>query len=690
MSHSSTSILLIMANDLLKQINKIKSTISTNDQIVWACQAATKCYTDEISHLKDEEERLMKDICKIDEQIKESKPLIGILEKCSELQNDTLKISLESLVTHRLYQKCVEENINKHKKECDLLIGEYSEHIEQCKTKLEHTNPLFKILQEKRTELKKSKIQCLDLQQRLKRRKVINEQKLRIQKQLFYADIVSFAEAWLDQKKYLDAIKEYEVVKHQERELMIKLMELTEELRVKDKMAYVTKDTSTFIPQIQFSKNSIDDGSINNNKNTANTANYEKPSVNPLKDLEVLLKENNFGQSGPIKKVGTTTGYSNKNNHLTDNSYIPTKVRILENKTLKPPHPHQPVIALSKEERSKAIDAKLQRVMQNFSRSMSRQNSQRISKSYQIPNGNLKGINDVTSPEEADKEPIEEMNKSQTGATEGLENMNILSQETRMAMVLLSQDSVKGSSAEANLKKFKYPTDNYSKEANKKVENTNSDCENGILQKMDVDDRQQKHGILNTNLFKMNDGNAFGKNGQFSMNLGGSNPGNIFKNDINNTLPESNVFPMHTSGTNGIFQPMRNTSSFSQPFKMNDNKENNPNKNVFKVPEAASANNLPSQPNQNTTINSSDSSVSTNLKDSQNLPLHEETNFFSMHGAHYNFGNTMTQITENPNDSYEMAWSPPATDFSNKSFMDTNPLLPFGQSNTTFGFSFFK
>ncbi|KAG5870098.1 hypothetical protein JTB14_013729 [Gonioctena quinquepunctata] len=574
-----------MENDYIKSLNKIKSTINENDQIVLACQASTQSYNKAIEKLKYESERLTKDIVRIDGQIEELKPQVAILEKCVEAQNETYKLSQESVLTHRLYKKYLEENLNEHKKKVETMTEEYSLYYQQCREKLEQTNPAYQTLLQKRIELKKCKVDCLMLQQKIIQRKKINKQKIDIRRQLFHANIVSFAKAWLKRREMLAVMKEFEEVKEKEKQCMIKYLEMKE---MKQKNSFCRKETK--VPQIEFSENHKNEIPISGRLHENEPKPSDERISNPFYEIKDLLEENN---STPPESAKVSDSNTECKNYFSKAMFNPTysKVRILENKTIK--LPDESKISLettSKEERSKAIDAKLQKVIQNFNRSLYKQNSH---KSPERNRGKLQNSQkSICSQEEkSNKIEINENSQRGTGATQELENLNISQDENNPLLNLVSQEST--GNVQSKLKKFKYAPEENLPFLSKTVTDKNGFQPSALKSTLHMnkgDGPRSPPKVLNSdkgNLqkaanagFKKDGTNSFIRNSQFSMSSGKNTFGGPFtKEKPKNFSSTSNI---SASTVTNKFLKANSNSSFPQTSKNNNNVNN-----IFKKPEAS-------------------------------------------------------------------------------------------------------
>ncbi|KAG5892864.1 hypothetical protein JTB14_022184 [Gonioctena quinquepunctata] len=668
-----------MENDYIKSLNKIKSTINENDQIVLACQASTQSYNKAMEKLKYESERLTKDIVRIDGQIEEFKPQVAILEKCVEVQNETFKLTQESILTHRLYNKYLEENLKEHKKKVETMTEEYSLHYQQCREKLEQ-NPAYQYLLQKRIELKKCKIDCLMLQQKIIQRKKINKQKIDIRRKLFYANIISFAEAWLKRRDMLAVMKEYEEVKEKEKQCMIKYLEMKE--KMKQKISFSRKETE--VPQIEFSENRKNEIPITGQLHKNEPKPSDKRISNPFYEIKDLLEENNFT---PPESVKVSDSYTGSKNDFSKAMFNPTysKVRILKNKTIK--LPDESKISLettSKEETSKAIDAKLQKVIQNFNRSLYKQNN---NKSPKRNKGKLQNSQkSICSQEEkSNKIEINENSQQGTGASQELENLNISQDENNPLLNLVSQESTGNS--QSKLKKFKYAPEENLPFLSKTVTDKNGFQPSALKSTLHMNKGggpKSPPKVLNKeNLqkaanpeFKKDETNSFIRNSPFSMSSGKNTFGGPFTKEKSKNF--SNTSNFSASTVTNKFLKANSNSSFPQTSK-NDNNVNN----IFKKPEASG---VVANHEKNISITGENIANSEEKATEHNVSI-DENNFFSM-GGQYNFGN-IKQFSQNPNESgddYDVAWSPPVTDFAETSPVENQSLFSFGQSNAAFGF----
>lgn len=142
----------------------------------------------------------------------------------------------------RRYKLMLKDHVEKQKQEHENIVKDYQEHIDSVRLTLEKSSPQYQLLQEKKAELKRSKVRCLMLEASIKERKKINKQKMVIQQKLFYNQIVGFAQAWLDRKKYEETAKKLDEITVLEREWMDKVMHSKEELQNKQKMINSRKD----------------------------------------------------------------------------------------------------------------------------------------------------------------------------------------------------------------------------------------------------------------------------------------------------------------------------------------------------------------------------------------------------------------------------------------------------------------
>lgn len=170
-------------------------------------------------------------------------------------QVDSLPLNQQSLINQRLYKKHLTEKVRQYQEETDRIIDEYSRYIEDCKEKFKLTNPTYKILQAKRTELKQNKIRCMDLERKIIELKDVNKQKMEIKQKLFYSDIVEFIQNWMNRRKHLETVELLREATMKEREYMLKLTEATEMLKRKQADRFLRNQTGSFnIPHIEVKK----------------------------------------------------------------------------------------------------------------------------------------------------------------------------------------------------------------------------------------------------------------------------------------------------------------------------------------------------------------------------------------------------------------------------------------------------
>nr|XP_023028888.1 uncharacterized protein LOC111517062 isoform X1 [Leptinotarsa decemlineata] len=681
-----------MENNLVKSLNKIKSTINENDQVVWACQASTKTYEEASNKLTFRCDQLTKEIARMVDEIKEFQPQVEILEKCVDVQNETLKISQQSLLTHRLYKKCVEEKLTEFEKEADTLVQDYSKKYQLRKEELERTNPMYKTLEEKRTELQKCKIECLILQQKISQRKQINEQKHEIQRKLFYSDMVSFAAAWLRRDRIL---REFEEVKQKEKECMIRLLEIKESFKMKQKMGYSRKDNK--VPRIEFPKNNVkNDTAAMPGKNQINDLKlFEKsPTTNPFYELTNLLEEKKCTLPDTVKTDSRKTLAPSNYQQKTEFNSTHSKVRILENKIITPPSVQaKPIETLTKEERGKAIEAKLQKVVRNFNRNLSRRHSQHTLKTLKsdLQNGKI-----TDQPQEEKLVPMEGVENSnsqkETGATQDLANLKILSQDMNENVLnLISQEST--NNPESTLKKFKYSPERKLSLLNKQ-DSTQEEKTGGNLFGMTslrksqnvpkspiIDTKNNQEFLQRTtnNSFKKSEAATFLKTPHFTMKSGANPFRSPFASEKHKQ--ESNNFSGKPGTNNHPFK------SNSAPLDVLQNLRNDVN-NVFKKPTDTGvvfANQ--EQAHVETMATRTNNALHSEEKSVKPSEFNDENDFFNM-GGQYNFGN-VTQFSQNLNESvdYETVWSPPEADFA-KSPPTENAIFSFGKSSTGFEIKF--
>ncbi|XP_018574468.1 interaptin-like [Anoplophora glabripennis] len=357
-----------MSGDIIQSLNKINIFVTENDQVLWESQAGTKCNNEAIEKLKEECARLNKEIANTAEEVSEIKPQIKILESNYDKQTENLVLNQQSLINQRILRKCLADKIKNHEEKADRLIDEYAQYIKTCKERLELTNPTFKILQEKRIKLRQKQIHCRDLQQKIMELKKISQQKTEMKHQLFYNDNIEFAQNWLHNKKYLETMDYVKEETRKEREFMKKLGEVTEMLKQKQTGRFLRNHTSSFnISQIEISANVID-----KNKKESTPTKVTPRQIDYFDCLKTMLEKKD-ADSTINSKINDDQKLYNINN---------SKVRILENRTLKQAHNAVKTYNFkSKEERSKEIAAKLEKVAQNFKKSISRQNSKATSSS---------------------------------------------------------------------------------------------------------------------------------------------------------------------------------------------------------------------------------------------------------------------------------------------------------------------
>lgn len=166
----------------------------------------------------------------------------------------TIKNGYESITYHRLYKRTILDNVQKQKDEQDRILKAYQENIDSVKEGLELSTPKYKLLKEKRIELQQFQIRCMQMKQKIEERRKINQQKMEIQKKMFYAQIIALAKAWIERRDYLATMEKFEELSTQEREWMIKVMDSTEQLKQKKKMRKLNEDNCVISFGVIFNK----------------------------------------------------------------------------------------------------------------------------------------------------------------------------------------------------------------------------------------------------------------------------------------------------------------------------------------------------------------------------------------------------------------------------------------------------
>lgn len=100
---------------------------------------------------------------------------------------------------------------------------------------MERETPKFKLLQEKKVELRKIQVECKQLQHSIEERKQIIRERKEIRKKRFYAPIIALAKAWIDRRSYTERMRRWEAITLLEREWIEKVMDSTEQLKQKQK-----------------------------------------------------------------------------------------------------------------------------------------------------------------------------------------------------------------------------------------------------------------------------------------------------------------------------------------------------------------------------------------------------------------------------------------------------------------------
>ncbi|KAJ8917852.1 hypothetical protein NQ315_010765 [Exocentrus adspersus] len=503
-----------MSCDLLNSINKIKSSVNEKDEVLWEFQAAEKCYSETTEKLRDECDQLSREIKELDDEIAEIEPQIKTLSLKNEVEVESLPLNQEGLINQQLYKNLFSEKIKTYQEDADKIIDEYEQHIQNCKEKLELTNPTCRILQAKRTELKQCKIRCMDLQQKIVDLKRINRDKIEIRRKLFYSDIIKLVQYFVFKRKYLNAIRDLEEETKKEKEYLKKLSDITELLKQKDMRMHLTKQRDLPMPQMEFSASQT-----RINTNAAEAKEKDKTQVNNVLsfDIKTMLER--------ADENITNVTRSNPNQKLIYNSNN-AKVRILENKTIKlAQDPEKPYgVAVSKEERNKQIEAKIQKVVQNFNKSISRQNSKKSIVLSQKKSQTDKATDNRDSTLRRECKLSQGLQSSvfeSSGATQAIQSLNLKSEEkSKRETFVMSQEANQQSPQTGTPKQHLFNRGNMTSDANRPNPNkfSSNKGSNKFSQNTHLPSQMVKNKAVNF-LETMAGMTAMSKNTQFSVNF---------------------------------------------------------------------------------------------------------------------------------------------------------------------------
>ncbi|KAJ8974274.1 hypothetical protein NQ317_019813 [Molorchus minor] len=244
---------------------------------------------------------------------------------------------------------------------------------------------------------------------------------------------------------------------------MRKLMNVTEELKKKQEEGCYKRNTNLRVPQIEVSididitvnKNSLqfpkNDISINNAVKIKKTDKLE-----PFADIKAMLEKQD-AISVNIKKFENQTAAK-----LLEFNANKSKIRILENKTIYPPQQVENLTMVqSKEKRSKAIAEKLQKVVQNFNKSISRQNSKK-----HVDEQKLFRTDTPTAKMGVDKDNVQY--GASSGATQELLNMKFLIMLKKKIILGENKFNIQDKS-KPTPHKFEFPSRNFTFAERKKI-----------------------------------------------------------------------------------------------------------------------------------------------------------------------------------------------------------------------------
>nr|CAH7722039.1 unnamed protein product [Callosobruchus chinensis] len=358
---------------------------------LWKSKGEEEAYAEEQKTLKILQNVLRKRISEVERETKGLEPLVKVTENTLESLKQALEMNSMSVIIHNEHEKCVVDQVKKIKETTNDILDAYCKHIDECKEELENNNPNCKILHDLSIQKRKVKLDCLVLEEKVKQIQYRN----RVLKDVSCKQIVDFSKTWLDRRLFEKKKNILNKLKLEKKNWLRKLMEVTETSKFNQKMRYI-KDTmyTTKAPQIKFSQPTDTKPPVDKKPDTEKNKPDKKAPANdpknPFNELELLLE--NSEQFKQTKTSNVAQNFLN-NTSVTrtiikaDNS----KVLILDNQLLTSKMKR----TLTKEERSKEYDARLQKVFTNLKRKIFHQPSAEVPRT-QPSNANA----DVKQPQQ--------------------------------------------------------------------------------------------------------------------------------------------------------------------------------------------------------------------------------------------------------------------------------------------------
>ncbi|CAH1966189.1 unnamed protein product [Acanthoscelides obtectus] len=371
--------------DMLSKLQNYRNQAAVTAVQLWKAKGEAEAYAEETEKLRILSGELRKRIAEVERETKEFEPLVKIAETTLQSLRQTMEINSMSIIIHKEHEKCVTIEVRQYKQKVADILDKYSTHIEERKEELANDNPKCKILHEKLDQKKKVKFTCMSLEQQIR----LNRRKKETFEDFARLRIVCFAKTWLDRKMYEERNSVLSQLITQKREVMCKLMEVTEKLQYKQKMRYIkdTSYTSAATPHIVFSQ-PADTKPVpkKTQKEKKDSENKEpvKEKNNPFDGLQFLLEKTTTKQLTETKpSLPAQPRVTNASVPMPKSQSHVSKVVILDNQLLKPPESPQPNPSLIRAEKSKERDAKLQKVLSDFKRKISHHTSIEVPKKGQ-------------------------------------------------------------------------------------------------------------------------------------------------------------------------------------------------------------------------------------------------------------------------------------------------------------------
>ncbi|XP_056634511.1 repetitive organellar protein-like [Diorhabda sublineata] len=321
-------------------LNTIKFCNNIKDHQKWATEASSQFFKIEIEKLKITMEYFEKEKARVEEDIKNITPKIEILEKYYKTLIDDFRVNEDSLFYQSLHLKCVVKSVIKHKEKGENLLREYRDEADKYREKLEANSPNYQILKEKTSILLKIKFNIQMLRHNVKELRMKNRMKSIYSTKLFHKDFIDFAAAWLEKKRYVEAVNKLDSLKKLQAELIVEMIGNKSSTNkkyfkpnIKEKQKFVRMDISE-LPVL--------------------------PTTEHLSKEESVMST--FGGRAALNSW-------HNSNYLADNQFttVSPKVKIIENKVLNNA-PEKSFVNTIMEQKTNAIDMKFQQLMKSFER----------------------------------------------------------------------------------------------------------------------------------------------------------------------------------------------------------------------------------------------------------------------------------------------------------------------------------